>query len=519
MCDYVQTQSLDWAIESVDHYGDTDIFPTPFEYNAIKGDWPEIQEHLSNRDLSTFSPSAPRMNLMPKPDGTFRVAKQLDPLDSLLYLAIIYEIAPKIESYRVSKDLNVACSYRIDIQPEGRIFQDENGWGDFHQRSKFLAESGRFPCVLIIDIADFYNQISHHRIENVLELANISQERSKNVEAFLDALTTKFSKGLPVGPIPSIVLAEACLDDVDKRLLSKNVKFTRYVDDFRIFCESRDNALKVLQDLTEYLYTSHRLTFQSHKTGILDIDKFAKKELKDPKEEEEKIKVTSINDLIVDILNETGYVITEDDIDSDVRAKVTINNLSSLFEQCLDYSSLRLGFARYLLRKATRLRTRKIYPMILANLQYLSPVFREVCLYLKKTLNEANTGTVKDALEDFLLNNDYGKLPYVRMWALDLFATKPNLLSFENALSIAEDSRRNLGLRPTALLARGYKNIDWVRGHKENWNCHNPWERRAIIWAASVLPMDERKPWLGTIKDTTSDVLEKAVAIKSLTFQ
>jgi len=519
MCDYVQIPSLDWAIKSIDHYGDTDIFPIPFEYNAITGYWPEIQAGLSSRDLSKFSPSASLMILMPKPDGTFRVAKQLDPLDSLLYLAILYEIAPNIEDHRVSKDLKVACSYRIDIQAEGRIFQEDNGWDDFHQRSKALAESGQFSCVLTIDIADFYNQISHHRIESVLELANITQERSKNIEAFLGALTTKFSKGLPVGPIPSIVLAEACLDDVDKRLLRKNVKFTRYVDDFRIFCESRDTALKILQDLTEYLYTSHRLAFQSHKTGILEIDSFTKKELEDPKEEEERTKVKSINDLIEYFEDQTGYVITEADIDSDTKAEVTINNLSSLFEQCLNHSSLRLGFARYLLRKAAKLRTRKIYPMVLANLQYLSPAFRDVCLYFTKTLNEASTERVKRALEDFLLNNDYGKLPYVRMWALDLIAKKPNLLSFERAFFLAEDSRRDLGLRPAALLAREYKNIDWVRGHKEDWNCHNPWERRAIIWAASVLPMDERKPWLGTIKDTTSDVLEKAVAIKSLTFQ
>ena len=209
MCDYVQIPSLDWAIKSVDHYGDTDIFPTPFEYNAIKGYWPEIRAHLSSRDLSMFTPSASLMTLMPKPDETFRVAKQLDPLDSLLYLAILYEVAPNIEDYRVSKTSKVACSYRVDIQAEGRIFKDENGWDDFHQRSKSLAESGQFSCVLVIDIADFYNQISHHRIENVLELANISRERSKNIESFLGALTTKFSKGLPVGPVPSIVLAEA----------------------------------------------------------------------------------------------------------------------------------------------------------------------------------------------------------------------------------------------------------------------------------------------------------------------
>ncbi len=31
--------SFDWALAHVQKYGDTDLFPVPFEYDAIKGLW------------------------------------------------------------------------------------------------------------------------------------------------------------------------------------------------------------------------------------------------------------------------------------------------------------------------------------------------------------------------------------------------------------------------------------------------------------------------------------------------
>ena len=32
-------RSLDWALAHALRYGDTDVFPLPFEYEAIKHDW------------------------------------------------------------------------------------------------------------------------------------------------------------------------------------------------------------------------------------------------------------------------------------------------------------------------------------------------------------------------------------------------------------------------------------------------------------------------------------------------
>ncbi|RKY04400.1 MAG: hypothetical protein DRP56_10065 [Planctomycetota bacterium] len=515
MTDCLQNSSLDWALKSIIHCGDTDIFPIPFEIESIKNYWPEIREDLVSKDLSDYRTSASRSILMPKTDGTFRIVKQLDPLDSLVYNSLLYEMAGDVESHRVHSDLKVACAYRINIQDTGKVFDEENAWSNYHLKSSELAESGKYTHVLVADIADFYNQIYHHRVENVLESATGNEVRSKSIEKFLGSLTQKQSRGVPVGPIPSIVLAEACLDDVDKKLMSLGIQHTRYVDDFRIFCCSKKQALFVMQELISYLYTAHRLSLQSHKTYICEVNEFIRKELKDPREEEEKKKVKSINDLLCDALSAFGYVFTEEDLDSVTKSRITIDNLHELMQRCLCERPLRLGFARYLLRRATYLRTRKIYDLLLNNLVYLTPVFRDVCLYFAKTLPTPAPANFSEKLLCFLEKSDYGELPYVRMWALELFSKSPKLIPFEKALSLSNESKDSLGIRPAAILAKSYNQIDWVRSYKENWNCHGPWDRRSIIWAGSILSPDEKKAWLRPITEG-SDLLDKCVAIKAL---
>ncbi len=43
----VDTASLDWALTHVTARGDTDIFPLPFEFSAIKANWDEVRGYLA----------------------------------------------------------------------------------------------------------------------------------------------------------------------------------------------------------------------------------------------------------------------------------------------------------------------------------------------------------------------------------------------------------------------------------------------------------------------------------------
>lgn len=510
--DTLSPDALDWALTHLTKFGDTDIFPVPFEFACIKNAWAWLKPELEKVDLTEYRTRSTRRFLVPKPGGGFRVATQLDPIDAIIYAAISYEAAPQIEASRVPRARRIACSYRVELDPQGRLFTAESGWPEYHGHSKDLAESGLYSHVLVADIADFYNQIYSHRVQSALELANIPSLRANNVERFLLSLTAKQSRGVPVGPFASILLAEATLTDVDTFLLRKGVSFTRFVDDFRIFCRTRKEAVRVYHDLVEYLYTAHRLILEPWKSRIMPIQQFIQADLIDPGELEQSARTVKIREVIERILFESGYSVGEEDLLDEDKDRAVRDNLVDLFEECIAKTPLHLGLARYLLRRATRLRTVVLVPLVFDNLTKLRSVFRDVMNYLAVGVPKKASAKRGIALVEYLRDSDYGQIPFLRLWGMDLFQRRPDMLNPEEALALAQEFSGDLGSRPAALTARLSGNIDWARAQKEIWSNYSPWDKRAVIFAGSVLPGVERRVWLDLVSDTTEDLLERAVA-------
>lgn len=130
--DTLRPESLDWSLTHVLRYGDTDIVPLPFEYAAIRHGWNGIRGYLPAVDIGTHECRPLQKFLVPKPQGGFRVTIQLDPLDTLLYTALVFESAEAIENRRVARQQRVACSYRVQITADGDLFRPKTGWNDFH---------------------------------------------------------------------------------------------------------------------------------------------------------------------------------------------------------------------------------------------------------------------------------------------------------------------------------------------------------------------------------------------------
>lgn len=505
----LQEDSLNWAITHIKRFGDTDIFPVPFEYQAIHNQWDLLKDYLLRIDLATHETRAFNRYLVPKPQGGYRVAIQLDPIDTILYTAAIYEVADEIENYRISFDQKVSCSYRVQKDASGQLFKPNTGWDDYQARSQELVDSSEFSYVLIADITDFYNQVGHHRIENALESSGVPPTRARTIERFLGNLTARQSRGIPVGPSASILLAEACLSDVDLKLVRGGYVHSRYVDDFRIFCNSQTQAEKALHDLSDYLYTAHRLSLQSHKTKIIDIEEFKDEELFDPEKLEEQSKTQKI----AEELSFYGrYSDNETDeqpkIDSEELKKLVRQNLSELFDVCLEKNPLNLGLARYLLRKATQSKTAVLQEQVIYNLQALLPVLRDAMTYLYRTTKTRNYELIGSKLIEFLNESHLSFVPYVKLWLVHTLTEK---FSTDFETPILQLCRSDNDNRYLALMAKKENHLEWVREQKEIWNNYNPWERRAIIWAAPVLPPDERKYWLRSIENA-GDKLDYIIA-------
>ncbi len=100
--------SLEWALLHLKNFYDSDFYPKLFEFDAIKRNWVNVKSHLLKLDLENYAPVNPITTLAPKTNGNFRVVHQLDPIDSLIYTALLHEVSYEIESYRIPSNRKIA---------------------------------------------------------------------------------------------------------------------------------------------------------------------------------------------------------------------------------------------------------------------------------------------------------------------------------------------------------------------------------------------------------------------------
>src|SRR5262245_37526337 len=192
--------SLEWALDHLDCEGDTDLFPRPFEIDALRSAQSTVLPELATIDIAGHHWAGARKLLIPKDDFSFRSVTQLDPLDSLLFAALIKEAGPLIEARRRPAPEGRVFSYRFVPTANGQLYGDQSLWDAFWQASEDAAHDSRF--VVSTDITDFYNHVYHHTVENQLRECGVAPGFTAALLNLLKALTQGVSRGLPVGPHP-----------------------------------------------------------------------------------------------------------------------------------------------------------------------------------------------------------------------------------------------------------------------------------------------------------------------------
>ncbi|GGA69519.1 RNA-directed DNA polymerase [Ornithinibacillus halotolerans] len=500
-------QSVDWAKIHIQNYYDSDFFVKPFEFKAIWSNWQKVREFLTTTDINDFIVKTPLSYAAPKSKVGYRIVHQLDPMDSLIYTALAYEIAEKVEQKRIEISDDAVCSYRIELNDEGNFFSKGNGYLNFKDKSISYAESYKY--VLVADITDFYNQVYLHRIQNAIEFCDDDlADLSNNIEQFLMKLTNKTSRGVPVGPAASIIMTEALMLDVDSFILSENEKYVRYVDDIRVFSNSYDDLNLLLHNLTKYLYNNHRLTLSTSKTKILYIDDFKQNYIDTHEEKEKEAIHESLNELTFQLGPYPDFEIVEAEPTKQQIVKAQSEAFVSLMEQIVEFDVIDLGSTRHILRKAKKNRTRSILPIVLDKFDFFAPVMRDLILYLEAVTNQrvAEENLIK--LENIISEGKYSYIPYVQYWLSYYFTSRDYFL--ENQI-IKDYVEKSEGLRFKAIQAKRKKDISWVRKYKNQFDQYSSWDRRAIIFAGDILPKGERKPWMDNISQS-NDIVDNSLA-------
>ena len=137
-------ESLEWAVQFVVDHSDGDLFPRIAEMMAIRDRKAEFAREVAQKPLSSFDPGAHRRFIVPKDDISYRQATQLDPQDSIILSAIVFQFGGAIEARR--RPVTQVFSYRFSPTAQHGLYSGRSAWDDFWRRSVGLPRGAGVPC-------------------------------------------------------------------------------------------------------------------------------------------------------------------------------------------------------------------------------------------------------------------------------------------------------------------------------------------------------------------------------------
>lgn len=507
----LQQRSVEWAIHSFERHGDTDLFPRPAEMQAILSDVPKVSAKIADIDLSTHQPSAPRRFIVPKSDLAYRPATQLNVVDGLILTALMYELGQNIENHRRPLNEQSVYSYRFSPSIDGDLYSAANAWNGFWFECLRLAPTKQYA--LVLDISDFYNQIYHHTVENQLIASGFPNQATRWIMRLLETTTAKVSRGVPIGPHATHLLAEASLIPVDNSLAARGYIFRRYVDDIVIFFETESEARSAVYAVATVLDKQQRLQLQNGKTKIMASAAFTQYC-------RDMITDRPINDLEEDILklinkyshdNPYRFVFINQLTPEDLRAfkPSTIEGIIGAYLAADEPDFVRL---RWFIRRLAQVGHPAGVQYCLDNIEQLVPALSDLCHYFMAVSAQGmqvdwlHTG---DQLLKLLENPVVRANEYFQLSILSLFGREPQLNHVSRLIGQYPISSPHLRREIIVAAAAGGA-VDWLRELKEEAPSMDPWTKTAYYCGVKGLPTDERKFFFRYARCST--VLDEIVA-------
>jgi hypothetical protein len=272
-------QHFELAVRNIVRFGDTDIFPFPYETRMFEDAFEDVVASLvdTHANFKMRLVEAPPVNVSTTSTvgyTGYRWATQIDPYWNAYFLGLVISLGEEIEKSRCSRALVYSYRFKTDTT-DSSLFDKTVGWRNFQQDSLDLAiASPQLPFVVSCDIADFYPRVYHHRLENALDRLDPAKDRSFKLKKLLQTFSGTNSYGLPVDGPAARLLAELALDSLDHLLEINQVILKRYVDDFIIFAGSKEEAHSHLTLLSRKLMENEGLTLQKTKTNLMSREEF-----------------------------------------------------------------------------------------------------------------------------------------------------------------------------------------------------------------------------------------------------
>jgi len=203
--------------------------------------WERIRSAL---EKGTYRPASVMRVLIPKATGGQRPLGIPTVLDRVIQQAIAQIVGPLFEPH---------------FSPHSYGFRPQR---DTHMALQEMAQAHRdgLRHAVDCDLKSFFDTVNHGLLMDRLA-RRVSDERvlrliSRYLHAGVILPNGKREPtrcGVPQGGPLSPLLANIMLDDLDKELEARGLRFARYADDFLIFVRSRSAAQRVLRTVTRFI--------------------------------------------------------------------------------------------------------------------------------------------------------------------------------------------------------------------------------------------------------------------------
>lgn len=241
----------------------------PFLLQWVEIDPSEWLKELQAKIAAGFNPHPAPLCWVPKAKSLLRPAHVLHLKDEVVYnliLGRLYEpIWKLLGDYQGQPD----AAYLIREPGSKEWFESQfPAWENFRTTSlDYLHKGAKF--VVASDITGFYENIDFSRLLFVLrQIAGGIRPEINLLGKCLRKWSARGDRGIPQGYSASDLLAKVYAHAIDVAIEDDGLKYLRYVDDIRVFCDSRLDAKRAILSLSRHVH-EHGLNLQSAKTKIL----------------------------------------------------------------------------------------------------------------------------------------------------------------------------------------------------------------------------------------------------------